>query len=185
MIRQATLADAKAIAKLTVAAMPDLAMQFCASNRIDDAIRLLERFIALEGNQYSYGNALVYIADGKVAGSISGYDGAQIQQLRQPFFTYLQENYHPHGFEMEYESEPGEYYLDTISVSPLHQGKGIGKSLIKAALQHAKALGHQKAGLLVDEENPDAKRLYENLGFKIAGHKLLLGKMHHHLSYQL
>ncbi|MEE1944711.1 GNAT family N-acetyltransferase [Pedobacter sp. KR3-3] len=185
MIRQATLADAKAIATLTVAAMPDLAMQFCASNHIDDAIRLLEHFIALEGNQYSYHNALVYVADGEIAGSISGYDGAQIKQLRQPFFAYLQENYHPNGFEMEYESELGEYYLDTISVSPLHQGKGIGKSLIKAALQHAKALGHSKAGLLVDEENPDARRLYEKLGFEAIGHKILLGKMHHHLSYRL
>lgn len=185
MIRPAVRTDAKSIAQLTVAAMPDLAMQFCASSNIEEACQLFERFIALEGNQYSYRNALVCIVDGEIAGAVSGYDGAHIQQLRQPFFTYIQENHHPNGFAMEYESEAGEYYLDTISVSPLHQGKGIGKSLIKAALQHAKALGHNTAGLLVDKENTHAKRLYEKLGFEPAGHKLLLGKMHHHLTYRL
>ncbi len=185
MIRQAIKTDAKAIAQLTVAAMPELAMQFCASSNIEEAYQLFERFIRLEGNQYSYRNALVYMADDEVAGAVSGYDGAQIQHLREPFFSYLQENYHPNGFAMEYESEAGEYYLDTVSVSPMHQGKGIGKGLIRAVLQHAKALGHDKAGLLVDEENPNAKRLYENLGFEPAGHKLLLGKMHHHLTLKL
>lgn len=185
MIRPATPADAKAIASLTVGAMEDLAKQFCASNNIDDAINLFEQFIATAGNQYSYGNTLVYLINNEVAGAISGYDGGEIESLRRPFFAYIQENFHPKGFEMEYESEAGEFYIDTISVSPLQQGKGIGKILIKAMLDWAKAKGHQKAGLLVDVANPNAERLYKSLGFAPAGEKLLLGKTHRHLTYLL
>lgn len=185
MIRPATLADTKAIASLTVAAMEDLAKQFCASKRTEDAVKLFERFIALEGNQYSYTNTLVYLVNNEIAGSINAYDGAMIEKLRIPFFTYLKENYHPNGFEMECESEAGEFYLDTISVHPLHQGQGIGKKLIQAAIDRAKSLGHQKVGLLVDEDNPNAKRLYESLGFEHAGYKMLLGKRHEHLIYNI
>lgn len=183
MIRPATQADAKAIAILAVNAMQELARQFCASNDVNDAINLFERFIATEGNQYSYGNTLVYLIDNEIAGAISGYNGGEIASLRKPFFSYIEEKFHPDGFKMEYESEAGEFYIDTISVSPLHQGKGIGKSLIKAMLDKAKAEGHPKAGLLVDVGNPNAERLYQSLGFKNAGEKMLLGKTHRHLIY--
>lgn len=185
MIRSATLADTKAIASLTVAAMEDLAKQFCASAHAEDAVKLFEHFIALEDNQYSYTNTLVYLVNDEIAGSINAYDGRMIEKLRLPFFTYLKENFHPNGFEMELESEADEFYLDTISVSPTHQGQGIGKKLIQAAIERARELSHQKVGLLVDEDNPNAKRLYESLGFEHAGYKMLLGKKHEHLTCHL
>ena len=48
-------------------------------------------------------------------------------------------------------------------------------------MEKAKALGHQKVGLLVNIENLSAKRLYESLGFRKVGQRYLLGSTHDHL----
>ena len=40
---------------------------------------------------------------------------------------------------------------------------------------------HKILGLLVDDDNPDAKKLYLKLGFKPAGPKILFGKQLAHL----
>ncbi len=185
MIRKAEITDATAIAHLMVAAMEDLALQFVASSNRTDALSLFERFCSQTQNQYSFENTLVYLIDDQVAGSITVYDGALIESLRQPFFDYIRANFHVQGFEMELESGAGELYIDTLSVNPAYQGKGIGKQLIVAALHWAKELGHQKVGLLVDQDNPNAKRLYESLGFVNVADKYLLGKRHEHLVFTL
>lgn len=185
MIRKAIKEDAPAIAGLMVAAMEELVQQFVAGANKVDGLKLMEHFCSQEQNQYSFENTLVYMLDGKIAGSITVYDGALIESLRKPFFDHLRANYHAHSFEMELESGPGELYIDTLSVNPQYQGKGIGKQLIMAAVNWAKELGHQKVGLLVDYNNPDAKRLYERLGFAKEDDKILLGKPHEHLTYSL
>ena len=185
MIRRAIKEDAKAIAALMVAAMEDLAKAFVGSTDIDDALKLFEYFCGETQNQYSFENTLVYTIDHEIAGSITVYDGALLEGLRRPFFDYIQAHYHTSNFEMELESGPGELYIDTLSVNPNYQGKGIGQQLILAAITWAKELGHQKVGLLVDKDNPNAKRLYERLGFVKANDRLLLGKPHEHLTYSL
>jgi ribosomal protein S18 acetylase RimI-like enzyme len=39
-------------------------------------------------------------------------------------------------------------------------------------------------GLLVDKDNPDAKKLYLKLGFEIVGEKTLVGKNMEHLQFK-
>lgn len=185
MIRRALKEDAKAIAALMVAAMEDLAIAFVGSGELNDALKLFEHFCGETQNQYSFENTLVYVVDGHIAGSITVYDGALIEELRRPFFEYIRINYHSKHFEMELESGAGELYIDTLSVNPNDQGKGIGQQLIMAAIDWGKTLGHPKIGLLVDQANPNAKRLYERLGFVKADDKVLLGKPHEHLVYAL
>lgn len=185
MIRKATKEDAKAIAQLMVAAMEDLTKQFTATEDTEEAFQLFEHFCGQKQNQYSFENTLVYLVDHEIAGSITVYDGALIENLRRPFFDYIQKNYHTNNFEMELESGPGELYIDTLSVNPHYQGKGIGQQLILATIDWAKTMGHQKVGLLVDQDNPNAKRLYERLGFVKENDRLLLGKPHEHLTYSL
>jgi len=185
MVRKANVKDAAAIAILINQAMGNLAKQFRAAETNEEAIGLLLHFIKKEHNQYSLNNILVYELDGEVVGEINTYDGDQIEELRKPFFDYLTAHYHPNGFAMEKESEGGEFYIDTLSVRPAYQGKGIGKELITAAINWARELGHQKVGLLVNPENPDAKRLYESLGFRKENEVVLLGTTHEHLALNL
>lgn len=183
MIRKASAADADDIVGLMMLAMGDLPYKFAASADKSIAFSLLKQFVLMKGNQYSLGNTFVYDLDEKVVGAINAYDGAAIEQLRKPFFEYIREKYHNGVFDMDVESEAGEYYIDTLAVNPSYQGKGIGKDLIKHVISHAEETGFDKVGLLVS--NPDAKRLYEKLGFKKVGFRCLLGNTHEHLVYQV
>jgi ribosomal protein S18 acetylase RimI-like enzyme len=55
-------------------------------------------------------------------------------------------------------------------VRPEHQGKGIGKALLDAAVAHAQALPHVRVlNLTVTEGNAAAQSLYERSGFEAFG----------------
>ncbi|WP_316814711.1 GNAT family N-acetyltransferase [Pedobacter nyackensis] len=184
MIREACVNDAPEIAKLIILAMDDLAAKFVGADDPYDAVPLFEKFAALPANQYSYENILVYEDQGMVYGMISAYDGAQLDSLRAPFLAYLETAY---GFKHnpEDETQPGEYYIDCVSVSPDKQGKGIGKELIKAMIAHAVRNQQNTLGLLVNQENPQARKLYENLGFVIAEKKDFMGGKYFHMQYKV
>ncbi|TKC06615.1 GNAT family N-acetyltransferase [Pedobacter polaris] len=183
MVRKATVHDADAIVELIMLAMGDLPYKFVATKDKVIATALLKRFVTQTGNQYSLSNIFVDEQDQKVVGAINAYDGGEIERLRKPFFDYICKNFHKGGFEMELESESGEFYIDTVAVDPRHQGKGIGKNLILEIINYAKDLGFKKVGLLVS--NPDAKRLYEKIGFTKVGSRNLLGNTHEHLVYHI
>lgn len=57
------------------------------------------------------------------------------------------------------------WYLAEIVVLPQYRGSGIGSTIIKEAMSE-----HDKIGLCVYEENVNAKRLYDRLGFKVTQH---------------
>ncbi|WP_316804378.1 GNAT family N-acetyltransferase [Pedobacter nototheniae] len=183
MIRYAKPEDSKAVAPLIVQAMGDLAFKFANSNNFSEVIALFEYFFEQKGNQYSYENTLVFENDGEVAGSINAYDGAKILELRAPFLQYLTEHKGLKNFNPEPETEAGEFYLDTISVSEKIQGKGIGKRLIKAGLEWAVKLGHKKTALLVDKKNEGALKLYLKMGFKIENERTFIGSQYYHMVY--
>ena len=183
-IRFAKKSDYKSVTPLILQAMEDLAMKFTQSSTIEKAIPLFDYFFQLENNQYSYENTLVYEENGEIIGSIIAYDGSKLNELRKPFLDFLKANFNFHQTP-EDETEDGEYYLDNLSVSAQHQGKGVGKKLIEAMLNLAKEKGFEKVGLLVDVENPSAKKLYERIGFQIVGKKDLMGGKYEHLVYYL
>ena len=185
MIRKATHEDADAIVNFMMLAMGDLPYKFANTEDKNIALRLLKKFVLIDGNQYSITNTFVYQQEGDIAGAIIAYDGGKIETLRKPFFDYISEKFHHKKFEMELESEVGEFYIDAVAVDPDFQGKGIGKSLILTVAEKARTLGFKKLGLLVSTNNNDAKRLYEKIGFKTVGYKNLLGTSHEHLVYQI
>jgi len=179
-IRRATPDDAAAMAPLFIAAMESFACAFVGSDDPLDALPVFQRFASLPDNQYSYANTLVYHDDQGIAGIVAGYDGARLESLREPFFAYLAKEY---GFEPSSfgnETAAGEFYIDTVSVASHRRGAGIGKALILAACAVAQQGGHTRAGLLVDAENPVAKRLYASLGFEVMGRKWFAGGEYEH-----
>jgi ribosomal protein S18 acetylase RimI-like enzyme len=179
MIRPATINDATQTAPLFILAMGHIAGIFANSDRYEDAIPFFEKFFKMPDNQYSYLFTQVLEEDGMIIGSITGYDGADLHVLRQPILDQIRKT--KPDFTPDDETEAGEYYLDCINVHSDHQGKGIGKKLIEAFCERAKALGYGRVGLIVDFDNPDAKRFYERMGFSVSGMKPFMGHQYFHM----
>lgn len=60
---------------------------------------------------------------------------------------------------------PGVPMLNHLEVAPGWQGQGIGTRLVRAAEDAARRRGFDRIVLGVGVDNPDAKRLYERLGY--------------------
>ena len=56
-------------------------------------------------------------------------------------------------------------YIDILAVSPAMRGKGVGTRLLEAVFQTAGEKGFKSVSLEVVDTNPDARRLYERVGF--------------------
>ena len=117
---------------------------------------------ANEETIYSYENTLVAEIDGKVAGAMCAYDGADYQRLKQPIVDVLGAD---SGFALLKETEAGEFYLDSVGVLPEYRGRGIASSLFEAQCERAASLGHKVVGLIVDVDKPQTEALYARLGF--------------------
>jgi ribosomal protein S18 acetylase RimI-like enzyme len=182
MIRPASQTDAPALSQLIILAMGQLANKFAGSDDPTKATQLFEKFAVQTGNQYSYENTLIYEDESGICGMILGYNGADLEKLRAPFLSFIKET---NGFNqpIEDETQPGEYYIDCLSVFPAQQGRGIAKALIKALIEHAAKNGHFTTGLIVYENNPQAKKLYLNLGFKVVDERIFVGDVYEHLQY--
>ena len=70
--------------------------------------------------------------------------------------------------------------LDTLAVLPEYRKQGIASALLKASIEKARKIG-KPAGLLVEKENHNARRLYESLGFKKVGERPFAYVMMDHL----
>lgn len=177
IIRQATPLDAPTIAHIIAFGFGnDMMQQYCGPN----GIKILEALAGMEVSQYSYHNALVAEIDGEAAGAIVGYDGAQLQQLRPPTLAYIEQQT---GIlpQVAEETEPGEFYLDSLAVFPKYRHQGIGTQLILAMSNKAFNEGHQRVGLLVDMGNPNAECLYTSLGFQRVNQKTLFNHQMWHM----
>lgn len=181
-IRPASKSDAVQIAELMNLAMLEITQQFIGEEDHSKANDFLAHFIALEKNQYSYENIFVAEVDDIILGQISLYDGALLHAIRKPIWDKIKLD---HGIDYwaEDETQAGEIYLDTIGVSPLAQGKGIGKKLLQFAIEEFVIKQQKVLGLLVDKDNPNAKRLYEKVGFKVVNEVHIFGKTMEHLQY--
>ncbi|MCK0125402.1 GNAT family N-acetyltransferase [Gelidibacter sp. F2691] len=180
IIRKAVASDATCITKYLQLAMEDILFEFIRERNPKNAETFLSHFVKNVNNQYSYQNCFVAEEDNQVIAAINIYDGAQLKQLRAPIANYIQTEL-KQQFNPEDETQAGEYYIDSFGVSPEHQGKGIGAKLLQHVIDTYVHQQKHTVGLLVDEDNPNAKRLYVKLGFKPVGEKLLVGKKMIHL----
>lgn len=180
IIRNATQADSTFITRHLFLAMEDILYKFIGEKNEEKAMNLLLLFVEGKGNQYAFENCIVAEENGEVVGSINIYDGAELENLRAPVVEYIKSHFSP-DFNPEKETGPGEFYIDSFGVNKDQQGKGIGTKLLQYVIDEYVTKNNQTLGLLVDEDNPMAKKLYLKLGFKVVGKKTLASKKMEHL----
>ncbi len=184
IIRKAKKEEFKQLAPLLFSAMDSIVYKFIKSEDEVEGLLFLEHFIKQENNQYSYENIWVAELDNSIVGAINVYDGGNLNELRKPVLDYLKSEY-SNDIQPEDETEKGEWYLDTLGVNPNYQGKGIGSALIRFLAENLPTDKINYFGLLVDEDNPNAKKLYLKLGFKKVKDIHLVGKKLEHLQLNL
>jgi ribosomal protein S18 acetylase RimI-like enzyme len=179
-IRPARFDDAQLLAKIFVYAIG----QATAVSYLGETCEaVLTDICQSVGTQYSYRNALVAECEGQRVGAIIGYDGAELHTLRAGTFSVIR-RYKRVSEMPEDETAAGEFYIDSIGVLPDFRGAGVGRRLLQAMCSQAADCGHQRVGLLVDLENPDAERLYRSLGFECENMQTFFGHQMKHLVWR-
>lgn len=180
-IRPAQKEDFDVVPELMLQAMEDIVFSFIQQKDIEEAITFLTTLFKQPDTLYSYQNTFVALdEEDNIVGSITGYNGDDFFRLRQPVLELMQKKYNNDSVP-EPETQGNEYYIDTVAVSPLVQGKGVGSHLLKTAIEFAKAQHYKQVGLIVDLENPQALKLYSRLGF-IQGQQIeFVGGEYYHM----
>lgn len=183
IIRKAKTEDAKEIAPFMMLAMKDIVFQFIGENSSEKATLFLETLIGEKANQYSFENCWIAENEGKIIAAANIYDGSKLQELRTPVAAIIKSLFN-RDFNPEDETQEGEFYIDCVGVGLEQQGKGIGSKIFQFLIDEYVYNRNKTIGLLVDKDNPNAKRLYLKLGFEIMGEKTLTGKTLEHLQFK-
>lgn len=177
-IREATAADARLIGRvMTMALGPELAVNYCGKQYL----KVAEALALAPDTQYSHRNSLVAEVDGTPAGGIIAYDGAQLAELRAASLALIKVHTGACPVPGTDETQSGEVYIDSLAVLPEFRGHGVASALIDAVCERSFAAGHDRVGLLVDDDNPAARRLYESLGFRQSDVRVFLGHRMAHM----
>lgn len=180
IIRKATIDHSSFIATYLLLAMEDIVYQFIGEKDYNKAREFLMSFVKRENNQYSYQNCFVAEDAGKIIAAVNLYDGARLNELREPIVQFIKTEF-GRDISPEDETQEGEYYIDSFGVDPNQQGKGVGSKILQFLINEYVIHNRQTLGLLVDEGNPSARKLYLKLGFKPIAKKYFLGKGMEHL----
>ncbi len=165
IIREATREDSWAIANVVLLAI-GVDIEHLELHTSPFNYELIKTLAEREDSQYSYKNCYVCEVDGVVAGVICSYDGLRLYELRKALFEELQRKGAKLNKKLTDECESGELYIDSLAVFKEYRGRGIAKALISRVEEKSRELQIPILGLLVDNENPNAAKLYTSLGFR-------------------
>ncbi|MED3931763.1 GNAT family N-acetyltransferase [Priestia megaterium] len=164
-IRKARKEDASAVTELLYDMLGSIARSHTAATTNEEALLRLKAFILSEKNRYSYHHITVAEVDEKVVGLMLCYEGNMLQTLYEPVKRFVRAKLNNPAWEIDIETEHGDYYIDSLCVDEAYRGKGIGTALLNVAKQEAKKR-KMFLSLNVEYNNVEAKKLYQRIGFQ-------------------
>ena len=135
----------------------------------DSHIEHLAAISRREDTLYSWRNSTIALCDGVPAGLMVAYDGARYRRMRDITFPMIRIYVGDDYKSQDDETCAGEFYLDSLSVLPEFQRRGIASALIQEMFRLRDEAGIPLATILVDPENETAYRLYTKNGFRKNG----------------
>ncbi|MHA0856100.1 GNAT family N-acetyltransferase [Paenibacillus sp. CMAA1364] len=181
MIRAAKKEDVTYVSRLMYDALHDIAHQLTGQDLEQDTLDTLDQFFVQETGRLSYRQMLVKELNGAVVGLIISYAGADSNTLDQPILDYLRILKNDTSIMLDKETDEGEYYIDTLSVSPDYSRQGIGAELMLAAEAEAVKKQIPLMSLLVLTENVGAYTLYQRSGYVTDKELIVNGRLYHHM----
>ncbi|MDE6040718.1 MAG: GNAT family N-acetyltransferase [Muribaculaceae bacterium] len=182
-IIDATPEDAPLIAWAIMEAVGEELVDHLAGNKTrKDVEEIFTRLAGRTDSQYSYLNTRIAIApDGTKAAICVSYDGGKLKELRRSFFAEANRVLRWGMTPEEVDALPGEtcgeeFYLDSLATLPHYRGQGAARILIEDAARKATAAG-LPLGLLVADHNPEARQLYESIGFRPVARRPFAGEI--------
>lgn len=174
-IREARKEDAPFLAKCILSGMHLSDFSEYPSDYISDTLSSLTACEKREDTLYTYKRTRVAEVNGVLAGALLSYPGALYKDLREKTFRKYWPALLEHFPSDDLETDPGEYYLDSLAVHPEYRRLGIGKALLKDGVKIGLSEGFDKIALAADSECPHLIRMYKGLGFVPADHRHAFG----------
>ena len=173
-IRDARPSDAPFLAKCIMAGMHFFNFETDIPEEEEIFLRLVESEEREEW-LYSYKNTRIAEMNGEIAGALLSYPGDIYRDLRHKTFSELWPDLIQMEAESDQETDPGEYYLDSLAVLPEFRHRGIGRALLLDGIQKGIDQGYSQIALVADADMPHLVRLYESIGFKPTEHRRAFG----------
>lgn len=178
LLRPATKLDAPVIARNVMAAWGTDPSAAAPEDATGQLLQAMTQICGRDDTLYSYRHTTIAeAADGTAVGSLTAYDGALYEPLRDVTFALLSALMgQPAPTHNDIETHAGEYYCDSLAVSPSHRGQGVATALLRHAEQQAAAAAAEvnTMALAVAPDNAAAQRLYERLGYHNDGSSICL-----------
>lgn len=175
IIRDARPSDAPFLAECIFAGMHLYDFEKIVNDDLADAMENITQSEGREDTLYTYSRTRVAEVGGKPAGALLSYPGEIYKDLKEKTFR----EYWPDFFSLygndEPETDPGEYYLDSLAVHPDYRRMGIGRALLEDGIKIGLSHGFNKIALVADSDYPHLIRLYESIGFVHAEHRHAFG----------
>ena len=174
-IRDAHPTDAPFLAECILAGMHLYDFEEIVNDDLADALENITQSEGREDTLYTYSRTRIAEVDGKPAGALLSYPGELYKELRDrtlreywpAFFTQFGND--------ESETDPGEYYLDSLAVYPDYRRMGIGRALLEDGIKIGLSEGFTQIALVADAEMPHLIDIYQSIGFVPADHRNVFG----------
>ena len=174
-IRDARPSDAPFLAECIMAGMHFWDFNEFMNEDLSDILEGITECEARTDTLYSHASTRVAEVDGTPVAALLSYPGALYRELRDRTFMEYWPAYFTEHANDDPETEPGEYYLDSLAVLPAFRRQGIGQALVEDGIRRGIEEGFTRIALVADAGMPHLVSLYESIGFSQAEHRYAFG----------
>ncbi|WP_414838954.1 GNAT family N-acetyltransferase [Carnobacterium sp. TMP28] len=186
MIRMAKKEEIKELCDFIWIVLKDMELPILTEFPEASLKTLMQEAMLDENYRYSYRNGVVCVRDNQVAGVCFGYKGELEPIIDQPMTKIMEQlNVKNRSLFTDEETQPGEWYLDTLVTAPNFRRQGVALRLLSALPEVVKKQGEAIIGLNCDQDNDSAKQLYEKMGYRKVGERMISGHRYDHMQYTI